>query len=74
MTEVDFEVLKDEGRLMDEVSFEDLDEALSTYKNMHEALTLASEVLYGEEGESFAFDLHITSSVPYIITSQIYLI
>jgi len=74
MVNVDFEVLKEAGEIRDSKVFEGLDEALSAYKDLHQALDLATEVLYGEEGEAFEFDLHITTFPPYVITAKIFLI
>ena len=74
MVEVDFDLLKEEGSVIKKLSFDNLDEALREYRDMHEALSLAEDVLYGNGGESFTFHLHITSTKPYVITTQIDLI
>ena len=73
MVRVDFEVLKEAGEIKDSKEFESLDEALSAYKDLYQALFNASEVLYGEEGEAFEFDMHITAFPPYVITAKIFL-
>lgn len=74
MVNVDFEVLKEAGEIRDRKVFESLDEALSAYRDLHQALDVASEVLYGEEGEAFAYDMNITVRPPYEITAKIFLI
>jgi len=74
MVEVDFDLLKEEGYLVKEETYDDLGEALLAYQALYMHLSVAEDVLYGDEGESFAFKLHITITSPYIITTQIDLI
>lgn len=74
MVSVDFEVLKEAGEIRDTKMFESLDEALSSYRDLYHALAHASEVIYGDQGEAFEFDLHITINPPYTITAKIFLV
>lgn len=74
LLEVDFGLLQKEGEFNDEIVIESLDEALSAYRDMHEALTIASEMPYYEDWKPFDFRLHITTHPPYKITTQIFLI
>ena len=68
------DVLKEVGEISKVKVYEGLDEALSAYRGLHQALEVASEVLYGDEGEAFSYDLHITVIPPYQITAKIFLI
>lgn len=71
---IDFDLLKDEGLIIKRITYEDLDEALSAYKAIYEGLSATSEVYLSDEGNSFAFSLHITPTSPYTITTQIDLV
>ena len=74
LLEVDFQTLNSEGEYHKAINFDDLDEALDAYKRLYEVLSVASEVPYYDNWRPFAFDLHITTAAPYIITTQIYLL
>ncbi len=74
MVDVNFDRLKEEGFVIRKYIYTDLDEALLAYKELHESLIVAEQVLHGEEGESFTFNMQITSTSPYTITTQIDLI
>lgn len=74
MANLDLDLLIENGEITDEVSFEDLDEALRAYRDLYEALSRSAEMVRNTEGEAFDFNLAITSYPPYIITTQIYIV